>query len=78
MTKCQRCGADTTTHIVSYFNTDTICLSCSDLEQHHPEFAAARSAEIEEVRRGNYNFSGVGVPLDLVALSKAQRARSVR
>ena len=62
---CDRCGNDTLGHTMSYFNTDEICFGCADLERAHPEFEAARKAELEQVKAGNYNFEGVGLPRDL-------------
>lgn len=65
MMKCGRCKEEVTAWITSFFNTDDICLPCSEKEQEHPEFEAARERECEEVRRGNYNYEGVGLPEDL-------------
>lgn len=47
------------------FNTDQICFDCKDKEQKHPEYEHACKVEAEHVRRGDYNFSGVGLPADL-------------
>lgn len=59
---CDRCGNETFCTTMSYFNTQIICIECDDLEQKHPDFEAAREAENEEVRNGNYHFKGVGLP----------------
>lgn len=64
--RCDRCG---TTDVValtgSYFNTEMICLACSDTERAHPDFERARRAENAAVLRGDYNYPGVGKPADL-------------
>lgn len=66
-THCDRCGADlrTTGHTMSRFNTDTICPDCEDAERRHPEYQRAVQVEQEQIRRGNYNFAGIGLPEDL-------------
>jgi hypothetical protein len=62
---CERCYTDTLSHTMSTFNTQTICLKCKEKETQHPDYERARDAESAEVRRGNYNFQGVGLPADL-------------
>jgi hypothetical protein len=46
---------------MSMFNTQEICLDCSDAERKRPDFEAAREAEAAAVRSGDYNFKGVGL-----------------
>jgi hypothetical protein len=54
-------------------------MDCKAIEQQHPEYETARRIETEAVRNGNYNFPGVGLPDDLVALSrKARREREAK
>jgi hypothetical protein len=65
MMKCPRCKKDVLSWITSFFNTQDICIPCSEIEQKHPEFEAAKARECEEVRKGNYNYEGVGLPEDL-------------
>lgn len=60
--KCQRCGTHTLVTTVSYFNTDILCLPCKEAERLHPDFPLAEAVEIEAVKRGNYNFEGIGYP----------------
>jgi hypothetical protein len=66
---CNRCqeeirkGQATT---MSYFNEDTICMECKKQERAHPDFKRAQAAEHDEVRSGNHNFPGVGLPKDYV------------
>jgi hypothetical protein len=64
--KCDRCGETISAFSTSWFNTDTICMACSEIEKAHPDFAFAKRVEEEMVKRGEYNFSGVGLPADLV------------
>jgi hypothetical protein len=44
---------------------DMICFNCSDLERAHPKYREAREAELEALKRGDYNFPGIGKPDDL-------------
>lgn len=62
---CDRCGYETNAFTGSYFNTETICLRCRDLEEQHPKFEEARQAELAAVEQGDYNFRGIGLPNDL-------------
>jgi hypothetical protein len=49
----------------SYFNTDTICSECWDVERAHPLFPEAKRVENEAVRAGDFNFPGIGLPPEL-------------
>jgi hypothetical protein len=42
------------------FNEDCICLECSEKEKLHPDYPKARQAEHEAIKRGEYNFKGIG------------------
>jgi hypothetical protein len=59
---CDRCGAFLTSRIMSRFNTDCLCPECEEEERMHPDYAKAEAAEIAAVRRGDYNFPGIGWP----------------
>lgn len=63
--ECQRCHCKMTSHIMSRFNTDVICMECHRREQAHPMYKEAVEAELNEVKRGNYNYAGIGKPSDL-------------
>jgi hypothetical protein len=63
--ECKRCYNETRVHTVSMFNTQEICMDCSTKEKAHSAYENAKRVEAEEVRKGNYNFEGVGKPLDL-------------
>ncbi len=63
--RCDRCGGDATISTMSRFNTDTICMECERKEKAHPLYAEAARVELEAVKRGDYNFHGIGKPEDL-------------
>lgn len=65
MSRCDRCRRETLVTTGSYFNTETICPDCRAAEEAHPDFERARRIEGEAVRRGDFNFPGVGLPADL-------------
>jgi len=58
--RCQRCGKETNVHIMSMFNTQDICLDCSDAEQNDPRYKQAQEADEAAIRSGNFNFKGIG------------------
>lgn len=62
---CQRCGKQGCAVTMSIFDTEMICLECEKKEKKHPEYEKAKSAELKEVQRGNYNFRGIGKPTGL-------------
>lgn len=62
---CDRCEQETRITTMSIFNTDTICMKCKAKEREHPQFEAARQAELAACKQGNYNFAGIGKPADL-------------
>lgn len=62
---CVRCGARHVITIMSRFNTDIICVPCETKEKAHPRYKEAWEAELAAVKRGDYNFPGIGKPDDL-------------
>ncbi len=62
---CDRCREKSNMLIGSYFNTDMICLTCEEKEKAHSMFAMAKAIENEQVRQGNFNYQGIGLPSDL-------------
>ena len=50
---------------MSLFNEQMICIACIATEQAHPRFDEAVAAEEAAVRRGDFNFPGIGLPPDL-------------
>ena len=63
--QCQRCHNDSIGLTGSYFNEDMICRACQRIEQEHPQYEEAKRLENEEVKKGNTNFPGIGLPDDL-------------
>ena len=57
---CEKCGKDLKGgRIMSAFNSQCICISCSDKEKQDPDYEKARKAEHEEIKKGNYNYQGI-------------------
>lgn len=68
MVKCQRCKRsfdDPREISKSIFNNQDICKLCATRERSHPEFRKAREALLEEISKGNYDYTGVGLPVEL-------------
>ncbi len=60
-TTCDRCGGSLEKgRIMSMFNTDCICMDCKKKETQRTDYKKAQDADIQEIRKGNYNFSGIG------------------
>ena len=58
---CDRCGGSLEGgRIMSMFNEQCICMSCKDKETKDSEYKKAVEADQEEIRKGNYNFKGIG------------------
>jgi hypothetical protein len=63
---CNRCFGETNgITIMSMFNEQVICMQCKEIEKKHPKYNLASKTEIEEIKKGNYNFKGIGLPNDL-------------
>ena len=45
--------------IQSMFNSECICMDCKKKECADSEYKKAQDADIEEIRKGNYNFKGM-------------------
>lgn len=59
---CQRCGSPLNgVSIMSMFNTQIICMGCKDKERQDPNYKKAVQADIDEIRKGNFNFEGIGL-----------------
>lgn len=63
--KCDRCDIEISAHVMSFFNTDILCIPCSIVEQAHPEYQKAKADELSQVQKGNFNYAGIGKPSDL-------------
>jgi hypothetical protein len=55
---------------MSQFNEDLICLPCKDIERKHPDYEKASQAEMSQIKNGNYNYKGVGLPVDYAEFVK--------
>lgn len=61
VSKCDRCGGSLEGgRILSMFNTDVLCMKRKDEERKRPDYKAAQEADIAEIKKGNYNFEGIG------------------
>ena len=47
---------------MSRFNMDLLCLDCLEDEKNLPGYKTACKAEVEAIKKGNYNFEGIGLP----------------
>lgn len=45
---------------MSMFNEDCICMECKEKEMKDKNYEKARDKEIEEVKKGNLNYKGIG------------------
>jgi len=63
---CQRCDNQEAKSLTcSRFNTQMICNTCEQKEKQHKDYQKAYDTELNEVKKGNYNFEGIGLPDDL-------------
>ena len=61
-TKCDRCHGDFNgCRTMSMFNTQVICMACKEKEQQRADYRKAVEADHAEIRKGNYNFQGIGL-----------------
>ena len=61
-TKCDRCGKDLSDgRIMSMYNEDALCMECKRKETQRPDYRDAVEADHAEIRKGNYNFKGIGL-----------------
>ena len=44
---------------MSMFNQDCICLDCKEKEKQDRDYEKAVQADIDEIKKGNYNFPGI-------------------
>jgi hypothetical protein len=63
--QCERCKGESTSFKGSYFNAEMICMPCKEKEEKHELYQLAVQEENKQVRMGNYNFEGIGLPNDL-------------
>jgi hypothetical protein len=58
--RCDRCGKASDIHILSMFNLQELCPDCKDAEKLRPDYAVAVAADEAAIKRGDYNFKGIG------------------
>lgn len=64
---CDRCGKENPRALSgSFFNEDICCMECIEMEERHELYSIARYIENKEVKKGNMNFEGIGLPRDLI------------
>lgn len=62
---CERCHKPTNgITIMSMFNEQIICMECKGKEKQRPDYDKALQADIAEIKKGNYNFEGIGLKED--------------
>ena len=70
---CERCFEEISPSMsMSIFNTQMCCSNCLDLERHHPLFKMAQERELEAIKKGDYNFQGIGLPQDYTEWANKQ------
>lgn len=58
---CGRCyGTLDGGRTMSMYNEDCICMKCAEAERQRADYKDAQNADIEEIKKGNYNFKGIG------------------
>ena len=58
---CDRCGNSLEGgRTMSMFNENCICMECARKERQKDNYKEAVEADHEEIRKGNYNFKGIG------------------
>lgn len=62
---CPRCLEESYAWTMSIFNTQDVCLECKEKEERHPDYNKALLKDNEEIKNGNFNFKGIGKPVDL-------------
>ncbi|MBR2414780.1 MAG: gamma-glutamylcyclotransferase [Clostridia bacterium] len=61
-TQCDRChGTLEGGRIMSMYNEQTICMFCKKKEMQRADYRKAVEADHAEIRKGNYNFKGIGL-----------------
>ena len=57
---CDHCGGSLESgRTMSRFDTSVLCLMCAEKEKQDKDYDKAVKAELDEIRKGNYNFKGI-------------------
>ena len=60
-TRCDRCGESLEGgRTMSMFNEGCLCMACKIAERKRDDYRKAVEADHREIRKGNYNFKGIG------------------
>lgn len=58
---CDRCGGSLANdRTMSMYNEDCICIKCKEKERQRADYGEAVEADHAEIRKGNYNYKGIG------------------
>jgi len=58
---CDRChGSLEAGRIMSMFSEECICMTCAEKEKQDKDYNKAVEADHEQIKKGNYNFKGIG------------------
>ena len=61
-TTCDRCGGTLKDgRIMSMYNQECICIRCKEKERQRGDYSMAVEADHDQIRKGNYNFVGIGL-----------------
>jgi len=75
---CDRCNRPTgNVTTMSMFNEDVICMSCKEKEKQHPDYKKAVDADNSEIKKGNYNFKGIGKPEKMKTGANVKKSSNV-
>ena len=72
---CERCGGEARFTLTSRFDTNEVCPACEREESEHRDYREASAAQDGAYRGGNFRFTGVGCPPDLLDASIARGKR---
>ena len=73
---CHRCGAKTNTFTMSMYNLQLICMQCKSAETRRDDYDKAVQADHAEIKKGNYNFKGIGLETDFMDLVRRRSMTS--
>jgi hypothetical protein len=59
-TSCDKCGGSLKTgRIMSMFSEEVLCMECKEQEKNDKDYKEAVQTDIDEIKKGNYNFMGI-------------------
>ena len=59
---CDRCKKPLNgARIMSMYNTDCLCMECKEAETKRDDYKKAQEADINAIKKGDYNFAGIGL-----------------